>query len=91
MTCWLYVLEAITELLVDHGAYPEARNRRNATPMMLVSDGKIARILTKAIEAAQEKANDGFVEVMSVSFLRLFEFFTVEKPSLSYNAYVRND
>lgn len=37
--------------------------------MMLVSDGKIARILTKAIETAQEQANDGFVELLSVSII----------------------
>ncbi|XP_067934302.1 ankyrin repeat domain-containing protein 27-like isoform X2 [Watersipora subatra] len=59
---WSY--ESIIRLLLEQGAWPEARNKRNATPMMLVSNGNIAQLLTKAIEKAQENANDGFIEVV---------------------------
>lgn len=62
-----YILEAITELLLEHGAWPEARNRRNATPMMMVSHGGIADLLTKAIELSQERENNGFIELMQVT------------------------
>ena len=59
--------ESITRLLLEHGASPEARNRYKYTPMMLVSDGRIATLITKAIEMLQEKANDGFIEVSKVT------------------------
>ena len=68
--CLLLFLESITELLLDHGAWPEARNKRNATPMMLVSDGAIAKLLTTAIENVHEKTNDGFIEVYEVSIVK---------------------
>lgn len=55
--------ESIIKLLLDHGAAPEARNKRKYTPIMMVSDVRIARLLTQATEAEQEKANLGFLPV----------------------------
>ena len=57
---------------MEHGAWPEARNKRNFTPMMLVSDGAIAQLLTEAVEKAQEKTNYGFIDLAKVWFISAY-------------------